>query len=86
MKSRHRTNVGYLRYRDFGSEKPPAGPLGETREDRIARVLRDMPAAIFDNPELRILALKKAAPTTTWPDRAPTLGSAGEPDMARTCA
>lgn len=51
----------YLRYRDFENEKPPAAPPNETKEQRISRVLRTMPAAIFNNPELRLRALAKAA-------------------------
>lgn len=50
----------YLRYRDFEKEKPPADPPGETKEQRIKRVLASMPSAIFNNPELRMRALKRA--------------------------
>lgn len=58
---RFKPTPSHLRYRDFASEKPPAPLPGETREERIAQVLRNMPAAIFNNPQLRIMALRKAA-------------------------
>lgn len=38
-----------------------ANPENETPEQRIARVLRTMPKHVFDNPTLRIAALKRAA-------------------------
>lgn len=51
----------YLRYRNFATEQKPKAPEAETKEQRIARVLRTMPASMFNNPELRMKALKKAA-------------------------
>jgi hypothetical protein len=51
----------YLRYRDYDSETPPQAPPNETKEERIKRVLRDMPASICHNRELLFKALKKAA-------------------------
>jgi hypothetical protein len=52
----------YLRYRDYEAEpKRVKVKVYETKEQRIARVLRDMPESMFKNPELRLKALKKAA-------------------------
>jgi hypothetical protein len=47
-------------YRDYKEEKPPAPPEQEDRVEKIKRVLRDMPEAIFNNPELRLKALRRA--------------------------
>lgn len=51
----------HYKYRDYEKEKPPLPPEKETAVERIQRILDSMPTPIFNNPELRLKALRKAA-------------------------
>jgi hypothetical protein len=50
-------------YRNYHEETPPQPPSNETKEARLKRILRDMPASICHNRELLFKALKKSAQT-----------------------
>jgi hypothetical protein len=50
----------HYQYRDYNNEKPPKDPEWETKEERVKRILDSMPESIFNNPELRLKALRRA--------------------------
>jgi hypothetical protein len=47
-------------YRAYDKEQPPSPPEHESKVEKVKRILEGMPEAIFNNPELRLKALRRA--------------------------